>query len=402
MIFANVISAVTPYSTYTYSINGDVLESPDAYVPDAIVDSEYIGLDEDSLIDALADVEVDDKNNVYLVETTQNRVIVLDRYYKLKYQITEFVNEQMIPDKFNNPQGVFVSSEYIYVCDAGNARIVMFDLDGNYVKTVLAPESNLFDEGDIYTPVAVAVDDYGRMFVVSSTTNQGIIVMGDDGEFFGFIGAQKVTYNAIDLIWNTYFKKNAEGLVKYVPTEYNNITIDEKNFIYVTISSIDPADQQSAITSKSKSGDYAPVKKLNASGTDVMRRNGFYPPSGEVKVSDEEGYGNTNPSKIIDVAVGPEGTSSLMTRTAICCSPSVITVFSPETFPRLRLSFIRAIKCSSSIKEISLLLFTEELNTATSCFRLFRIRITACTISLSRTGGRYSRETITSTLLTSE
>ena len=184
MIFANVISAVTPYSTYTYSINGDVLESPDAYVPDAIVDSEYIGLDEDSLIDALADVEVDDKNNVYLVETTQNRVIVLDRYYKLKYQITEFVNEQMIPDKFNNPQGVFVSSEYIYVCDAGNARIVMFDLDGNYVKTVLAPESNLFDEGDIYTPVAVAVDDYGRMFVVSSTTNQGIIVMGDDGEFF--------------------------------------------------------------------------------------------------------------------------------------------------------------------------------------------------------------------------
>ena len=82
--------------------------------------------------------------------------------------------------------------------------------------------------------------------------------MGDDGEFFGFIGAQKVTYNAIDLIWNTYFKKNAEGLVKYVPTEYNNITIDEKNFIYVTISSIDPADQQSAITSKSKSGGAVP------------------------------------------------------------------------------------------------------------------------------------------------
>ena len=74
MIFANVISAVTPYSTYTYSINGDVLESPDAYVPDAIVDSEYIGLDEDSLIDALADVEVDDKNNVYQAEVSDHGV----------------------------------------------------------------------------------------------------------------------------------------------------------------------------------------------------------------------------------------------------------------------------------------------------------------------------------------
>ncbi len=47
MIFANVISAVTPYSTYTYSVDGVVIESPDAYVPDAIVDSEYIGKDED-------------------------------------------------------------------------------------------------------------------------------------------------------------------------------------------------------------------------------------------------------------------------------------------------------------------------------------------------------------------
>ena len=305
MIFANVISAVTPYSTYTYSINGDVLESPDAYVPDAIVDSEYIGLDEDSLIDALADVEVDDKNNVYLVETTQNRVIVLDRYYKLKYQITEFVNEQMIPDKFNNPQGVFVSSEYIYVCDAGNARIVMFDLDGNYVKTVLAPESNLFDEGDIYTPVAVAVDDYGRMFVVSSTTNQGIIVMGDDGEFFGFIGAQKVTYNAIDLIWNTYFKKNAEGLVKYVPTEYNNICMDGEDFLWATISSLDAEDIENTIKSKDKSGSVTPVKKLNTMGTDVLKRNGFYAPMGDLEFDEE-------PSRIIGVSTSDNGVYSML------------------------------------------------------------------------------------------
>lgn len=66
------------------------------------------------------------------------------------------------------------------------------------------------------------------MFVVSSTTEQGIIVMNDDGSFFGFIGAQKVTYNPLDYFWRKYFKQDDEGTISYVPTEYNNITIDRE------------------------------------------------------------------------------------------------------------------------------------------------------------------------------
>jgi len=183
----------------------------------------------------------------------------------------------------------------------------MFDLEGNYVKTVLAPTSELFDEGDVYTPIAMVTDDYGRMFVVSSTTNQGIIVMDDDGAFYGFIGAQKVTYDPLDLIWSELFGKDEEGGLSYVPTEYNNISIDDKAFIYATISSIDPASQQAAITGKDTSGDYAPVKKLNSAGSDVMRRNGFYPPSGEVKIAE-----GASPSVIIDVAIGPNKTWSIV------------------------------------------------------------------------------------------
>ena len=38
------ISAATPYYTYTYSIDGLDLRSPDAYVPDREVNSDYMGL----------------------------------------------------------------------------------------------------------------------------------------------------------------------------------------------------------------------------------------------------------------------------------------------------------------------------------------------------------------------
>lgn len=307
MILSCGVSAITPYATYTYSIDGEVLDSPDAYVTDRVVDSIYMGLAEDRYLSDVRDLKTDADGNVYIVDAGLNSVIVLDRYYKFRFEITEFVNTNGIPDKFNGPQGVFISDKYIYVCDSSNSRIVMFDHAGKYIKTVLAPVSDLFDEGDVFTPIALATDSYGRMFVVSSTTNQGIIVMDDDGSFYGFIGAQKVTHNALDWFWRTYLQKDTEGMIQYVPTEYNNITVDDKNFVYATISSLDKSTQADAIKNKDKSGDYAPVKKLNAAGDDVMRRNGFYPPSGEVKIAED-----AEPSKIIDVAIGPHETWSIV------------------------------------------------------------------------------------------
>lgn len=307
MILPCAVGAVTPYATYTYSIDGEVLDSPDAYVTDTVIDSVYMGLEEGNYLSEVRDLKVDSEGNVYIVEAGANRVVVLDRYYKYRYEISEFINTNGIPDKFNGPQGAFISDSYIYVCDSNNSRIVIFDLNGDYVKTVQAPVSDLFDDGDVFTPIAVAVDSYGRMFVVSSTTNQGIVVMDDDGSFYGFIGAQKVSYDPLDWIWRTYFQKDTDGMIQYVPTEYNNITIDEKNFVYATISSLDKSAQANAIKNKDTSADYAPVKKLNAAGDDVMRRNGFYPPSGEVKIAE-----GSDPSKIIDVAIGPHETWSIV------------------------------------------------------------------------------------------
>ena len=43
-VLALPLSAATPYYTYTYSINGKDLRSPDAYVPDKEITSAYMGL----------------------------------------------------------------------------------------------------------------------------------------------------------------------------------------------------------------------------------------------------------------------------------------------------------------------------------------------------------------------
>lgn len=310
-ILPTAIAASTPYATYTYSSDGLVLVSPAAYVPDSVITSSSMGLE--VAFDDPRDLFIGPDEKMYIVDAANNRVIVSDRYYNHLFDIDKFTNEHGVPDSFNNPSGVFVNEEFIYVCDTDNNRIVKFDTEGNYVKIIKKPESNLFEEGSIYKPVACAVDQYGRLFVVSSTTYQGIIVINDDADFYGFIGAQKVSISALEIIWRKIqTDEQRSQSEQYVSTEFNNITIDENNFIYVTTSSIDEAKQQSAIRGKDKKSDYAPVKKLNASGADVMKRNGFYPPSGEIGFSTLSTDTIVGASKVIDCAVGPEGTWSII------------------------------------------------------------------------------------------
>lgn len=322
MIVSVPIGASSPYQTYTYSVDKTPLYSPDAYTPDKTVNSTDMGLDV-ALKDP-CDLVVGKDECVYIADTGNNRIVCLDRYYKLKFTISSFVNSWGTPDSLSEPQGVFVTAETIYVCDTGNQRIVKFNLDGSFREIIAAPESSLFDEGSYYKPTAIAVDQYERLFVISASTYQGVIFMTSEGEFIKFIGTRTVSVDIWSIFWRRFQTKEQReaSSASYIPTELNNVTINEDGFIYVTVSptSNDKAAMLGAIEGKSKSGDYAPVKLLNASGEEIMRRNGFWPPSGEIDIVSEkeaEEAGVTTASQagvsnIIDCAVGPANTWSII------------------------------------------------------------------------------------------
>lgn len=312
------------YLTYTYSVDGFDMASPDAYTPEIEIDSVYMGLVDLEIdkttgkgiappIDDPRDIFVDRNKNVYIADGANSRIVVLNEYYKYKFAIKEFINDQGVPDSLNTPSGLYVTVDEIFVCDTENNRLVVFDLEGEFKRIIHEPKSDVMPANSIYKPVACAVDSTGRIYVISSTTYMGVISLNADGSFVGFIGAQKVTASWWQIIWRQFQTEEQRALsVQNVSTEFNNITIDEKGFIYVTTSSIEEWQQQAAISSKS--GDYAPVKKLNSSGADIMRRNGFYAPNGEVSVRGIAYDTNTptGASKIIDVAIGPEGTWSII------------------------------------------------------------------------------------------
>ena len=250
--------ASSAYQTYTYSIGGQALYSPDAYSAVKSIDYTQMGLELN--FNNPGDMVTDKDEKVYIADTGNNRIVVLSRYYEYLFEISTFVNAQGNNDSLAAPQGVFVTDEAIWVCDTDKNRIVRFSLEGEFETIIDAPESQLFENDDVYKPVAMAIDQYGRIYVVSSTTYQGIIVMDAMGQFVGFIGAQAVTISAWDIIWRRFQTEEQKKLSQsYVSTEFNNITITEDGFIYVTTSSISESSVRGAIRGKSKKGDYMPV-----------------------------------------------------------------------------------------------------------------------------------------------
>ena len=331
-LFTVGASASSAYQTYTYSIDGKALYSPDAYSASKTVGSAdlafasfYPNASADSLkkltkLDNPGDMVTDSEKKVYIADSGNNRIVVLSRYLELDYIISDFINDKGNPDSFTNPQGVFVvnpkegDNGEIWVCDTDHNRLVVFDRGTFEFKRIIdQPQSQLFDSDAVYKPVAMAIDQYGRIYVVSSTTYQGIIVMDSEGEFVGFIGAQAVTISAWQILWRKLQTDEQKKVsAKLISTEYNNISITEDGFVYVTTSSIAESSVQGAINGKSKSGTYLPVKLLNPSGEEIMRRNGFWPPAGEIDYSTDSTDTYHGVSTITDVAVGPEKTWSII------------------------------------------------------------------------------------------
>ncbi len=317
IVLGSVGSFAASYTSYTFGYDGIFRVSPDGYTPLQLVTSEYMGLS--ASLDAPTDIVTDAEGNVYIADPNNSRIVILDQYYKLKYELREFVNDQGIDDSLAGARGLCVTSDKIYVADTDKKRILAFKKFNpetrkcDFVARYEEPESDSFAEDDVYMPIAVAADDSGRMYVVSATTYEGIIALNQDGTFSGFVGAQKAVADPFELFWRRFqTREQRESNITYVSTEYNNIAIDPTGFVYATTSSIDESALNTQIFDKTST--YSPVKKLNVAGDDIMRRNGFFAPSGDVdylRVGDPDKY-TVGPSTIVDVAVGPQDTWTIL------------------------------------------------------------------------------------------
>ena len=300
------VAAMGPTNyTYTYNEWGVPVPSPDAYRVTAFILGEDLGVGHFNNPRDLAVFQ----NLVYVADTDNNRVVIIRANEDGIHEavgVHYYALIDGVPSTFNRPHGIFVSDwpmtrGQVWIADTNNQRILHVDEDFNVLNiTGMPTELSLLDEDvNDFLPEKLVVDFTGRVFVQVRHINRGLMEFAITGEFAGYMGAPPVQVSPIDQFWRMVAtQEQRERRILHVPIEYNNVTIDHEGFLFVTTSAID---------------DTEPVRRLNLMGDDVMIRNGFEYPVGDLW------WGNAaqrnGPSVFIDVAALPNGTFVAFDRT---------------------------------------------------------------------------------------
>lgn len=276
------------YETYTYSLENKPLLVPAAYSCIRIVEAPEMGLaDFKDLSDLFYDGQY-----LYLCDSGNNRVLIMDTDMTLQAVIDTFdyLGE---PQTFQSPAGVYVSDGSIYIADSLNSRIVVFDRETRIVARILnRPEISLLSGDYTYTPLKITVDAANRIYVIANGINRGLIELDEDGVFSTFLGAPAVSPDIFGLLWRRFAsKEQVARLDKFVPTEYDAVSIDENGFIYAV----------------SKSSENDPFVKLNLQGTDVLQ---FADSFGDEDYRDS--IGTVSKPYFVDMAVSDQGNYYLL------------------------------------------------------------------------------------------
>jgi tetratricopeptide (TPR) repeat protein len=284
--------------TYTYDYWGSLRQSPDAYRVAAVLYSAELGLATPVSNPSGLFVK---GNFIYLCDTGNNRILQIRRGE------TGFFLERIIdgftgggsPNRFASPSDVFVTREdELFICDTENQRVLKLDRDLRHILTITKPADETFDQNIAFLPMRVVADTTGRAFVLVRNVNKGLAKFENDGRFTGFIGAMPVSFSLADQVWRLLStRRQREQQASFVPTEFDNVYMDAKGFIYSVTTTFSEYD---LLWDKAR-----PIRKLNAVGTDILVKNGEYPPVGDLDWGTAAGY--SGPSKFSDITALDNG-----------------------------------------------------------------------------------------------
>ena len=198
-------------------------------------------------------------------------------------------------------------TDYLYIADLGSNQVLVVDTDSyddtlktyEVVKIVTSPLQELGTT--TFKPKKVTVDAAGRIYVICDNIYDGIMEFSVDGTFDRYIGTNYVTLSAWKIFWRNFKTESQLAQDKtIINTSFTSMTY-KNNMIYTTSYAL--YNDAGVMTN-----DNVMIKKINPSGTDVLRRNGYTKPKGDnTYFKSNDGNGTYGPSKLDGIAVNDYG-----------------------------------------------------------------------------------------------
>jgi len=257
------VHASTPYEAYNYNYWEEAVASPAAFVPSKTVSGTDLGIG--PFLEP-NDMVIGSDGKIYVADTGNKRIVIINPDWTV-HRIIDSVDGL---GAFGTISGLFVDEDQaLYIADSGLGKLIVLHDDGAVKLIIDNPQSDIIAAGFKFTPMKVAVDSAKRMYVVASGVFEGIMQFDTDGEFLGYIGTNEVKRDYYEIIWRLFSTKEQRSqMVLFIPTEFSNLDIDQKGFVYATNIDLNSP---------------TPIKRLNPSGEDVLKRYGYFHVKGDIR-----------------------------------------------------------------------------------------------------------------------
>ena len=196
-ILGGCISAVTasarePYDVYSYDRWGEAIPSQAGYIAERAVSGYDLGV---GAFESPSDIFYDHNDIFYVVDSGNDRIVAVDSDFREAVRVYDsFTMPDGSQTKLKNPQGIFISADndLMYIADNENARVLVCDTDGNVVREITKPDSEIYDQKRTFLPQRVIADKAGNVYIVLGNITTGAAMFDPEGEFIGFYGANRV------------------------------------------------------------------------------------------------------------------------------------------------------------------------------------------------------------------
>ncbi|MGF7142767.1 tetratricopeptide (TPR) repeat protein [Anaerotaenia torta] len=284
---------------YTYNFWGDAVDSPAAFLPDKVIDEGDMG---GVKVQGMNDVCTSEDGRIFLVDTLESRVNILDRTGEFLKSLKVIRNEEnkIVIDEtgaqfvLKAPEGVFYqeSARELYIADTGAERILVLDGEDYYLKRTIKKPSNMAGVSE-FKPSKLTVDSAGRIYAVVQSSYEGILEINPDGSFSRYFGVNSPSVNLLDYFWKSISSdRQKEQMKKTFAPAFNNVAVDTEDFVYAV--TYDASAQFM-------------VFRLNSGGKNVLREEGSTPVIGDI-----HGMSMTDQSQFVDIAVTDYGTYAVI------------------------------------------------------------------------------------------